>query len=230
MYTVERRESMVKVLRWSTFLIGLIFFSAGITLAINVQNLGVQAWDTLHVALNDKFGLTIGTWSILIGFVLIGTTLILDKSYIKIGTFLNLVIVGLLVDFHLWLDVLPKATGRWTDVLIILSGMILMGLAGGMYNAGGVGSGPRDGFMLAVSYKWNIPIGRMRIITETSVVLIGFLLGGPVFLFTFLFTLVQSPLFQYSYLKISQFIERFEMNENKRLVPLNTKKLANEEK
>jgi len=105
-----------------------------------------------------------------------------------------------------------------------------MGLAGGMYNAGGVGSGPRDGFMLAVSYKWNIPIGRMRIITETSVVLIGFLLGGPVFLFTFLFTLVQSPLFQYSYLKISQFIERFEMNENKRLVALTTKKLANEEK
>src|SRR5699024_4091106 len=105
-----------------------------------------------------------------------------------------LLIVGMRVDFHLWLDILPKATGRWTDVLIILSGMVLMGIAGGMYNAGGVGSGPRDGFMLAVSDKWNIPISRMRIITETVVVLIGFLLGGPVFLFTFLFTLVQSPL------------------------------------
>src|SRR5699024_12355352 len=100
---------MVKVIRWSTFLIGLVFFSAGITLAINVQNLGVQAWDTLHVALNDKFGLTIGTWSILIGFILIGTTLILDNSYIMICTFLNLVYVGLLVDFHLWLDVLYNA-------------------------------------------------------------------------------------------------------------------------
>src|SRR5690625_2192055 len=99
---------MVKVIRWSTFLIGLVFFSAGITLAINVQNLGVQAWDTLHVALNDKFGLTIGTWSILIGFILIGTTLILDKSYIKIGTFLNLIIVGLLVDLHLWLGILDR--------------------------------------------------------------------------------------------------------------------------
>src|SRR5699024_6312119 len=155
---------MVKVIRWSIFLIGLIFFSVGIALAINVQHLGVQAWDTLHVALYDMVGLSIGTWAILIGFILIGTTLVLDKSYIKIGTFLNLVIVGLLVDFHLWLGILPKATGTWTDILIILSGMILMGFAGGMYNAGGVGSGPRDGFMLAVSYKWNIPIGRMRII------------------------------------------------------------------
>src|SRR5690625_3459817 len=169
---------MAKLLRWSTFLIGLVFFSAGITLAINVQHLGVQAWDTLHVSLNDKFGLSIGTWSILIGFILIGTTLVLDKSYIKIGTFLNLVIVGLLVDLHLWLGILPKATNTWTDILIILAGMVLMGLAGGMYNAGGVGSGPRDGFMLAVSYRWNIPISRMRILTETSVVLIGFLLGG----------------------------------------------------
>jgi len=221
---------MVKIIRWSTFFIGLVFFSIGITLAINAQKLGVQAWDTLHVALNDKFGLTIGTWSILIGFILIATTLILDKSYIRIGTFLNLVIVGLLVDFHLWLDILPKASGRWTDVLIILAGMVLMGLAGGMYNAGGVGSGPRDGFMLAVSYKWNIPISRMRILTETSVVLIGFLLGGPVFLFTFLFTLVQSPLFQYSYLKISGFIEQFEMNETEKIISLPKKKFANEGK
>lgn len=214
---------MVKLIRWCTFLIGLVFFSMGITLAINVQHLGVQAWDTLHVALYDKFGLSIGTWSIMIGFILIGTTLVLDKTYIKVGTFLNLIIVGLLVDFHLWLDILPKATGAWTDIVIILAGMVLMGLAGGMYNAGGVGSGPRDGFMLAVSYKWNIPIGRMRILTETSVVIIGFLLGGPVFLFTFLFTLVQSPLFQYSYLKISQFINRFEMNENKKRAALSIK-------
>lgn len=221
---------MIKVIRWSTFLIGLVFFSAGITLAINVQHLGVQAWDTLHVAFFDMFGLSIGTWSILIGFILIGTTLVLDKSYIKIGTFLNLVIVGLLVDFHLWLGILPQATGTWTDILIILAGMILMGLAGGMYNAGGVGSGPRDGFMLAVSNRWNIPIGRMRIITETSIVLIGFLLGGPVFLFTFLFTLIQSPLFQYSYLKINQFIERFEINEKNRKALLSLKELANEEK
>lgn len=221
---------MVKFIRWSCFLIGLVFFSVGITLAINVQHLGVQAWDTLHVSLYDKFGLSIGTWSILIGFILIGTTLILDKSYIKIGTFLNLVIVGLLVDFHLWLDILPKATDTWTDILVILAGMVLMGLAGGMYNAGGVGSGPRDGFMLAVSNRWNIPIGRMRVMTETSVVIIGFFLGGPVFLFTFLFTLVQSPLFQYSYLKITQFIDRIEVNDHKKRIPLPANKLLNEER
>lgn len=201
---------MIQVIRWSIYFFGLVFFSMGICLAINVQYLGVQAWDTLHVALYEKVGLSIGTWSIVIGLVLIGITLILDKSYIKMGTFLNLFIVGLFVDFFLWLDFLPKANNTWTDILIILSGMILMGLAGGMYNAGGVGSGPRDGFMLAISYKWNIPIRKMRMVTETSVVLLGLILGGPVFIFTFLFTLIQSPLFQYSYLKISRFVNRFE--------------------
>lgn len=202
---------MLHVIRWSVYLFGLIFFSIGICLAINTQYLGVQAWDTLHVALNNIFGLSIGIWSIIIGTVLIGITWVLDKSYIKIGTFINLFIVGLFVDSFLWLDFLPKANQTWTDIIIILSGIILMGLAGGMYNAASVGSGPRDGFMLAVSYKWNIPIRRMRIVTETCVVLFGFLLGGPVFLFTFLFTLIQSPLFQYSYLKISQFMERFKV-------------------
>lgn len=203
---------MLNMVRWSLFLFGLIFFSIGICLAINVQYLGVQAWDTLHVALYDKFGLSIGTWAIIIGLFLVGITWVLDKSYIKIGTFLNIFIVGLFVDLFLWLDFLPQASDRWTDVLIILTGIVLMGLAGGMYNAAGVGSGPRDGFMLAVSYKWNIPIGRMRIITETGIVLLGFILGGPVFLFTFLFTLIQSPLFQYSYLKIKRFVDRFKIN------------------
>src|SRR5690625_5707533 len=54
---------MVYFIRWSFFSIGLIFFSMGIVLAINVQYLGVQSWDVLHVALNNKFGLTIGSWS-----------------------------------------------------------------------------------------------------------------------------------------------------------------------
>lgn len=204
---------MVFILRWLMFFVGNFFFSIGICLAINVQYLGIQTWDVLNVALYESYGLSIGVWSILIGLVLVVLALIFDKRYIKIGTFMNIFIVGFYVDLFLWLDFLPKASQSWTDILIIISGIVIMGLAGGMYNAGEVGAGPRDGFMLAIAARWGFPIRRVRMITETGVVILGLLLGGPVFLFTFAFTFIQSPLFQFSFLRLNQLIQRVELRQ-----------------
>ncbi|MFC0301704.1 YitT family protein [Virgibacillus soli] len=201
---------MIKVIRWSTFLVGLIFFSLGIALTINVQHLGVHPWDVLTVALYEKVGFSIGTWNILIGLALVVLTWIFDKQYVKIGTFLNALIVGSFVDFFLWIEILPTASHTWTDIFIIISGIILMGLSGGLYNAARIGSGPRDGFMLSLSEKLALPIRRVRIITECLVLVVGFLLGGPIFWFTFIFTFIQSPLFQFAFVKADQLLQQLD--------------------
>src|SRR5690625_7601190 len=96
-------------------------------------------------------------------------TLLVEHRFIRIVIFITIICVVMFVDLFLWLDFLTKATHTWTDILIIMSGIVLMGLAGGMYNAGGVGSGPRDGFMLAISHKWNYSIQRIRMTMETFV-------------------------------------------------------------
>ena len=210
---------MVLILRWSLFFFGIMFFSMGICMAINVQYLGIQSWDVLHVGLYDLFGLTVGTWSILVGMCLVGICLIIDRTFVQIGTFINIILIGIFVDFFLWLDFLPKATHTWTDILIILIGIVIMGLAGGMYNSGGVGAGPRDGFMLAISHRWGFPIRRVRIITETGVLVLGFIIGGPVFIFTILFTFIQSHLFQFSFLKFNQYVYHFEMSKKGKRLP-----------
>lgn len=195
------------VIRWSFFVGGLILFSLGITLAINVQHLGIHPWDVLNVGLYEKVGLTIGSWNIICGIFLITVSWILDKSYIRLGTFLNALIVGSSVDFFLWLDFLPKITHSWIDILIILLGIVIMGVGGGIYNAASVGSGPRDGFMLSISDKTGASIGKVRMITESSILVLGWILGGPVFIFTFVFTFIQSPLFQMSYLYFKRLID-----------------------
>lgn len=197
-------------IRVGLFLFGLMVFSYGISIAINVQHLGIHPWDVLNVGLYDTFGLSIGTWNIIIGFTLIGVSLILDKSYVKIGTFLNAIIVGSFVDFFLWLDILPQATHTWTDILVIILGIIVMGVGGGIYNAPGIGSGPRDGFMLSISDKTGVSIGKVRIIVETLILILGLLIGGPVFIFTFVFTFIQSPIFQFVYLKFRSYLEMLE--------------------
>ena len=204
-------------LRWSVYFIGLVIFSLGITITINVQHLGLHPWDVLNVAFYEKFGLTIGSWAIIFSVLLIIVSWILDKSYIKVGTFLNAVLVGAFVDLYMYLDFLPKATHTWTDILVMIIGIIVMGIGGGVYNAGGIGSGPRDGFMLSISDKTGMSIGKVRIITETIVLIIGLLLGGPVFVMTFIFTFIQSPIFQFTYVGLKNYIEQLEEKTKKKL-------------
>lgn len=199
---------MIKLIRCTFFIIGLLIFSLGISLTIQMQHLGVHPWDVLTVGLFEKVGLTIGTWNILIGLSLVCLTLVLDKKYIRVGTLINAVMVGLFVDFFLWLDVLPQARMAWTDVLPMLSGILLMGFGGGLYNAAEIGAGPRDGFMLSISEKLTAPIARVRMITESLVLVVGFLLGGPVFIFSIIFTFIQSPIFQFTYLRMNRVIAK----------------------
>lgn len=200
-------------IRIGVFLFGLMVFSLGISLTINVQHLGIHPWDVLNVALFERVGLSIGSWNIIIGIGLICVSLILDRTHVKLGTFLNAVIVGSFVDFYLWLDFLPKATHTWTDIIIIVAGIVIMGGGGGVYNAAKIGSGPRDGFMLSISDKTGYSIGSIRIATELMVLVIGFLIGGPVFIFTLIFTFVQSPIFQYVYLKVTEYLHEMEMRK-----------------
>lgn len=184
----------------SYFVIGLLIFSYGISMSIKVQYLGIHPWDVLNISLFEKFGLTIGTWNIIVGATLIAGTLVLKGKYVRIGTILNGVMVGMLVDFFLFYDLLPPETNIFLDILILLSAVILMGVGGGLYSAAHLGTGPRDGFMLTISDLTNLSISRVRIICECAVLLIGLLLSGPVFVFTFIYTFIQSPIFQKSFL------------------------------
>ncbi|WNF23475.1 hypothetical protein [Mesobacillus jeotgali] len=202
------------------FIMGLILFSYGIVVAIKVKYLGVHPWDVLNIALYDKFGMTIGTWNVIFGIMLVLVTLLIDRTYVNIGTFINALMVGTMVDFFLWLDVLPQASTLIFDILILLLGIVIMGIGGGMYNAARIGSGPRDGFMLAISIKLGYSISRVRIIVESIVLVIAILLGGPVFIFTFIYTFIQSPIFQAAYKVCTRWIEKLSGSINKKVISM----------
>ncbi|TXE07938.1 hypothetical protein ES711_10970 [Gelidibacter salicanalis] len=187
-----------KSIRYTFYFIGLICFGLGVAFSVKVKYLGLHPWDVLNVALFDHFGLSIGTWSIIVGFVLIGISLLVSKKYVNIGTFLNALLIGPIMDLFLWSGILPDASNTWTDYLLLLVGISLTGLGGGLYVSGGVGAGPRDGFMLSMSERFRLSVVKARIMVELIVLAIGFLLGGPVFWVTFIYTLLLSPIFQFS--------------------------------
>lgn len=199
-------------IRYTFYFIGLICFGLGVAFSVKVKYLGLHPWDVLNVALFDHFGFSIGTWSIFVGLILIGISLLLNKKYVNIGTFLNALLIGPIMDFFLWLDILPNASNNWTDYLLLLVGISLTGLGGGLYVSGGVGAGPRDGFMLSISERCRLSVVKARIIVELIVLAIGFLLGGPIFWVTFIYTLILSPIFQFSLKFFTRLRARLEGN------------------
>jgi uncharacterized protein len=206
----------VKTIRYVIFLLGLTFFGLGNAIAVKVQHVGLHPWEVLNVALYQHFGLTIGTWGVFCGLLLVIISFFTARKYIRIGTFLNALLIGPIMDFFLWLDFLPEPTHSWVDYLIVFSAIVIAGIGGGMYVAAGLGAGPRDGFMLSISNKSKLSVSQARILVESFVLIIGFLLGGPVFIATFLYTFIQSPVFQRSLSLFNSLIETYK-TKNKQM-------------
>ena len=165
--------------RYFLFFLGLIFFGLGNALAVKVKFLGLHPWEVLNMALYQRFGWTIGTWSVICGLCLVLISLLVDRKYINVGTFLNALLIGPIMDFFLQSNILPNASDYlWINLLILFSGIAITGIGGGMYVAAGIGAGPRDGFMLTISDKTGLSISRARIIVECIVLVIGFMLGS----------------------------------------------------
>lgn len=203
----------MKLFQYCLFFLGLTFFGLGNAIAVKVKYVGLHPWEVLNVALYQHFGLTIGTWGVICGLVLIIISFFVARNYISLGTILNALCIGPIMDFFLWLDILPKATNTWLDYLILLSGVVITGIGGGMYVAAGIGAGPRDGFMLSISDKTSLSVSQARMIVESFVLVIGFLLGGPVFIATFLYTFIQSPVFQRSLMLFKVFVEKVKVKK-----------------
>lgn len=186
---------------WYRFLqlnLGLMVFGLAITLMIRA-NIGLDPWSVLHQGLSRVTGLSFGQVTQLVGIGLIGLNFAFLRLKPGLGTALNMIMVGVWVDFfqrQTWLPTVP--VGFWAEgVGVFVTGIILCGLAIGLYISPRFGAGPRDDFVLGWSVRLNRNVRLVRAGLELSVLTLGFLLGGRVGLGTLLFALLIGPVMQF---------------------------------
>lgn len=109
-----------KPIRWKTFLRDFIIIQAGfalfgLSIAILIRaNLGTSPWVMLTIALSQISGLTPGTMSILIGFVVLAGALIL-REQIGWGTLGNILFIGPWLDLWTNIPLCAKCEERLED-------------------------------------------------------------------------------------------------------------------
>ncbi|MGD8191631.1 YczE/YyaS/YitT family protein [Brevibacillus ginsengisoli] len=182
------------IIRYVMFTLGLAVIAFGSMLCIRA-NFGVAPWEVFHIGLQKTFGLTIGTWSQLVGVVVMVISYLVAKIKPGIPMILNVLFFGWFLDIFLWLDI-AHADLLFTRIIQFSLGMILTAIGIGMYISPRLGAGPRDSLMLAFHEKRGWSIQRVRTCIEVCVLLIGWFLGGPVNVGTLLIAVLTGPMIQ----------------------------------
>jgi uncharacterized protein len=182
-----------RALAWVRLFAGLWLFAAGVVLGLR-SGLGVSPWDVLHDGIRQVTPLSFGAATVLVGVVLVAVAL---TAGIRPGpgTLANMLAIGVFADAMLAtgiagdLDVRPLAL----RLAAVAGGVGLVALGSALYIGAGLGSGPRDSLMLALSARTRVRVGVVRALIEASVLVVGWLLGGAAGVGTVLFAFGIGP-------------------------------------
>ncbi len=175
--------------RFALLVAGLALYGWSLALLV-VADLGVSPWDVFHQGVSRQL-------DVRLGLVLIATSFVVLLAWIPIrerpgiGTIANAVLVGVAVDIAL--RVLPDVEAWTSRFAFLAAGVVLNGVATGMYIGAGLGPGPRDGLMTGIARRGH-SIRVVRTSLEVGVLSVGWLLGGTVGIGTVAYALAIGPL------------------------------------
>ncbi len=168
---------------------GLALFGLGEGLLI-VSVAGASPWSVLAQGIFLNIGFSIGIVTVVISLIVLIFWLPLNQKP-GIGTILNALIIGLMID--ICIKYVPTPDDYISQVFLAFLAVLVVGLGGGIYLVANLGAGPRDGLMIGLQKKTNLPIAAVRATLEITVMSIGWYLGGTVGVGTLLFAFGIGP-------------------------------------
>lgn len=193
----SRRDLVERLLQ---LVIGLFLY--GVALGFMIRGgIGVSPWDVLSIGVSGTSGIGYGLVTNLIAVVVLVLWIPL-RQRLGLGTVVNALLIGPSADLALAL--IPPMPTIWLGALLFLLGLVLLAFATGLYIAADFGPGPRDGLMTGLVRATGWPVWLARTLIEGSVLVIGFLLGGPVGVGTVIFAFGVGPLIGWFLPRISR--------------------------
>ena len=126
-----------RFVRGSLLLVGLTLYGVSDAMLV-LAGLGLDPWDVLHQGLSRSIGGQVGTWTDIIGvIVLLGWIPLRQRP--GVGTVVNVILIGIVVN--ICLDLLPSAHGLLAQWAVMLSAVVLNAIATGLYIGAGLGPG-----------------------------------------------------------------------------------------
>ena len=196
---MKRRSFREMAVRVVLLLIGLWIAHLGVTLFLQT-NLGSDPFNVFVQGLfraipwPEWAGMTHGRVHLLVS-LLIMAVLLVDRSYVGIGTVLCMALGGPIIDVYtLWLspflnETLPLAV----RVPMLAVGCVILAFGMTIVIRSQAGTGPNDLVAVVLSDKSGKPFGPVRIGVDLTFALVGFALGGVVGIGTIICAFLVGP-------------------------------------
>jgi uncharacterized membrane protein YczE len=127
-----------------------------------------------HTPLNYGLSMTIIAVTVLIIDIIL-------KEKIGYGTIIDALLTGNFVQLFNSLNPLALNSSLWLGIVIMSAGFVFMALGMAIYMKSEQCCGPRDALLVGLGKRMpKIPIGIVEVVLWAVVLLIGWLLGGPV--------------------------------------------------
>lgn len=166
-------------MEWCRIVAGLAVFSFGVHLTI-YANIGLAPWDCLGMGISYHTPLNYGLAMTSVSVVVLLIDLLL-RERIGYGTIIDALLTGNLVQMYNNINPLLENHSMWIGIAAMLIGFVFMALGMWIYMQAAQCCGPRDSLLVGLGKRMPaIPIGVVEIILWAVVLLVGWLLGGPV--------------------------------------------------
>ncbi len=144
---------------------------------------GVDPFQSFMSGISTLIPISFGTLYVIVNAVLLAFSLIFDRHYIGIATFINLFLLGYVTEysyklFH-WLIPDPSAPLR---IVFLIIGIVIICIGSSLYITADLGVSTYDAVALIMANKWKIGTFKfIRVCTDVCCVILGcvmFIAGG----------------------------------------------------
>lgn len=185
---MKKRGIREWICRSVILVVGLVIAHFGVTLFL-LSDLGADPFNVFVQGLFRNIGpllpngiVTHGRTHMAMCLLLILLFLVVDKSYVKIGTIICMVCGGPIIDFFTWLlgCFLSDSQPLWSRILMLVLGCVILAYGMTIVIKSDAGTGPNDLVAVVISDKTKKKFGIIRLLVDGVFAAVGALLGGVI--------------------------------------------------
>lgn len=191
-------------------LVGLILCGIGVAMFL-YSGMGVDPASVFELGIGKAFGISYGTSSALINVIILLIVFFIDKSFINISSVIAIFGIGYTADFvrKILTILFQGEIHLFLKLVLILVGLFIMSCGIATYIKADLGVGAIDLISEIISRKTKVQYRLVRVIGDTTFVVIGYFLGGTVGVGTVVAAFLTGPTVQLVRPGIERILEIF---------------------
>ena len=194
------------ILRSLGSIIGITCISLGAALSESM-NMGLDPFTAINKAVSSLLGVGLGNYQLVLNFFILIIVFFMKRSLIGWGTIYNMILIGYQISFFgglfrslfnvSSLSLVLRLGITFVAILIFTFGVAL-------YMDTELGISPYDAITPVITHKTGWRFTPVRVVQDVLIVLVAYLLGGPVGLATIITGFFAGPLISFFSNNVSQ--------------------------